>query len=125
VLLFDLPPGAERTIQFAEFLGARPSFVLVTIPRKSPAGSSRARSRRCQGRQRLLGYVENMSGYCCADCGEVKPLFPETKDGIVLDPLLGPRPLRSGARLRVRSGVAFLDLPETAATRALSAIAAG
>src|SRR6187200_3206254 len=32
VLLFDLPPGAERTLQFADYLGARTSFVLVTIP---------------------------------------------------------------------------------------------
>jgi hypothetical protein len=25
----------------------------------------------------LLGYVENMAGYFCRDCGEVRPLFPE------------------------------------------------
>src|SRR4051812_30180577 len=40
LLIFDLPPGAERTVQYADFLGAfgqahgrgRLSFVLVTIP---------------------------------------------------------------------------------------------
>jgi len=31
-LLFDLPPGAERTFQFAEFLGSTTSFLLVTVP---------------------------------------------------------------------------------------------
>ena len=32
LLLFDLPPGAERTVQYTDFLGPRTSFVLVTIP---------------------------------------------------------------------------------------------
>src|SRR4030095_14760505 len=32
LLMFDLPPGAERTAQYADFLGARTSFLLVTIP---------------------------------------------------------------------------------------------
>ncbi|HWO15859.1 MAG TPA: P-loop NTPase, partial [Solirubrobacterales bacterium] len=32
LLLFDLPPGAERTVQYADFLEPRTSFLLVTIP---------------------------------------------------------------------------------------------
>ncbi len=32
------------------------------------------------GETRLLGYVENMAGYNCRDCGGVKPLFPATAD---------------------------------------------
>ena len=32
MLMFDLPPGAERTVQYADFLGSQTSFVLVTIP---------------------------------------------------------------------------------------------
>src|SRR5205823_9401664 len=31
-LLVDLPPGAERTVQYAEFLGSAAPLVLVTIP---------------------------------------------------------------------------------------------
>ena len=31
-LMIDLPPGAERTFQFAEFFGERTAFVLVTLP---------------------------------------------------------------------------------------------
>jgi hypothetical protein len=26
---------------------------------------------------RLLGYVENMAGYFCRECGGIRPLFPE------------------------------------------------
>ena len=32
VLLVDLPPGAERTLQYAEVLGPGARFVLVSIP---------------------------------------------------------------------------------------------
>jgi Mrp family chromosome partitioning ATPase len=31
-----------------------------------------------KGPNRLLGYVENMSGYYCRDCNAIKPLFPST-----------------------------------------------
>jgi ATP-binding protein involved in chromosome partitioning len=125
VLLFDLPPGAERTLQFADFLGDETSFVLVTIPSEVSRGVvARSISALASSKNTLLGFVENMSGYYCADCGEVKPLFPETKDGIVLDlPCLGRVPFDPALAFACDRGVAFLDLPETPATRALSAIA--
>jgi len=76
VLLFDLPPGAERTVQYADFLGSNASLVLVTIPSLVAQGvvarSVAALSRR---HHRVVGYVENMCGYCCPDCHSVKPLF--------------------------------------------------
>jgi ATP-binding protein involved in chromosome partitioning len=125
VLLFDLPPGAERTLQFAEFLGPATAFVLVTIPSEISRGvvaRSVAALSGC-GNARL-GYVENMSGYYCSDCGGIKPLFPEAKDGIVLDlPCLGRVPFDPALAFACDRGVAFIDLPETPATRALSAIA--
>lgn len=77
VLLFDLPPGAERTVQYADFLGARTSFLLVTIPSEVSRGVvARSVAALSSGRRnRLLGYVENMSGYYCRDCDAIKPLF--------------------------------------------------
>jgi len=99
LLLFDLPPGAERTVQYAEFLGPRTAFLLVTIPSEvargvvarsvaalskgpstlRPAQGRPERSRGATGLRagptRLLGYVENMSGYYCRDCDAIKPLF--------------------------------------------------
>jgi len=125
VLLFDLPPGAERTLQYAEYLGSETSFVLVTIPSEVARGVvARSVAALAGAENNLLGYVENMSGYFCADCGEVKALFPETKDGITLDvPCLGRIPFDPAVAFACDRGVAFRDLPETAATRALSAIA--
>ena len=39
----------------------------------------RRAARRCP--TGVLGYVENMSGYACAGCGTVRPLFPEEPRG--------------------------------------------
>ena len=77
VLLVDLPPGPERTAQLAALLGARASFVLVTIP-SAVARRVVERSIDALARAggRVLGYVENMAGYACGGCGEVRPLFP-------------------------------------------------
>jgi ATP-binding protein involved in chromosome partitioning len=84
LLMFDLPPGAERTVQFADFLGPfdraqgrpRVSFLLVTIPSEVARGVvARSVAALSKGSNRVLGYVENMSGYYCRDCDAIKPLF--------------------------------------------------
>lgn len=95
VLLVDLPPGAERTFQYAEALGPAARFVLVTIPTGLAQGVV-ARSAAALSRtpNEVLGYIENMSGYHCEDCGEVRPLFdgpPEGASGLGL-PLLARVP---------------------------------
>src|SRR5262249_54433711 len=126
VLLFDLPPGAERTIQYAEFLGPRTSFVLVTIPSEVSRGVvARSIAALAGSANAPLGYGGNWGGCFCAECGEVKPLFPETKDGgIVFDlPCLGRVPFDPALAFACDRGVPILDLPEPPATRALSAIA--
>lgn len=77
VLLVDLPPGPERTAQFADFLGPQAAVVLVSIPSALARGVvARSVSALAPLPNRLLGYVENMSGYACAGCGTVRPLFP-------------------------------------------------
>src|SRR5215211_7976640 len=101
LLMFDLPPGAERTVQYADFLGPRTSFVLVTIPSevargvvaRSVAALSKGPFDGAQGRpNRLLGYVENMSGYYCRDCDAIKPLFDSIRGA---SPLRPPLPAHS------------------------------
>jgi ATP-binding protein involved in chromosome partitioning len=78
-LLVDLPPGAERTLQYAEFLGPEASIVLVTIPSDLSRGVvSRSIAALGKAANRLVGYVENMKGYYCKGCGSLRPLFAET-----------------------------------------------
>jgi ATP-binding protein involved in chromosome partitioning len=92
VLLFDLPPGAERTVQYADFLPPRTSFLLVTIPSEVSRGVvARSVAALSKGSHRVLGYVENMSGYYCHDCNEIKPLFVSDSANLGI-PCLGTVP---------------------------------
>ncbi len=76
-LLVDLPPGAERIVQYAELLGPSAVFLLVTIPSDMARGVvARSIDALEKTPNRILGYVENMQGYYCSDCQRVKPLFP-------------------------------------------------
>ena len=112
VLMFDLPPGAERTVQYADFLGPRTSFLLVTIPSEVARGVvARSVAALSKGRNRVLGYVENMSGYYCRDCNAIKPLFgsaePRRRSGQAAGPrnsMPRDRPVRSRAGAALRSG---------------------
>ncbi|HJQ99025.1 MAG TPA: P-loop NTPase [Candidatus Polarisedimenticolaceae bacterium] len=112
VLLFDLPPGAERTSQFVDFLGAETSLVLVTIPSEVSRGVvARSLAAVSKSSCRVAGYVENMSGYLCADCGEVKPLFPESRE-VPLDlPLLGRVPFDPALAAACDRGEPFSSRP--------------
>jgi hypothetical protein len=57
-------------------------FVLVTVPSAVSRGVvARSLSALRDLGTPVLGVVENMAGYYCADCGAVKPLFPETEGG--------------------------------------------
>ncbi len=131
LLMFDLPPGAERTVQYADFLGPRTSFLLVTIPSEVARGVvARSVAALSKGPNRLLGYVENMSGYYCRDCNAIKPLFvsPEAFDEQRQalgpgDPLPRDRPIRSRACTALRSGIPLAELPETPVGRALEHVA--
>src|SRR6476646_3008116 len=94
LLMFDLPPGAERTVQYADFLGARTSLLLVTIPSEVSRGVvARSVAALSKAPNRVLGYVENMSGYYCRDCNAVKPRFDSDRGASALEiPCLGTVP---------------------------------
>lgn len=94
-LVVDLPPGTERTLQFAQALGALPvpvAFALVTIPSDlSRAVVARSVAALAERGTRVVGYLENMDGYLCRGCGEVRPLFPAPATELDL-PCLGRVP---------------------------------
>ncbi|MDQ3346927.1 MAG: Mrp/NBP35 family ATP-binding protein [Acidobacteriota bacterium] len=132
LLLFDLPPGAERTVQYADFLGPRTSFVLVTIPSEVARGVvARSVAALSKVPNRLLGYVENMSGYYCRDCNAVKPLFdsgreasPRAPEASGLDiPCLGTVPFDPELAQHCDRGIPLAAVPETVVGRALDHVA--
>jgi len=65
---------------------------------------------------RLLGHVENMSGYACAGCGTVRPLFPESRETAELDlPCLGRVPFDPQLAALSDEGRAITEVAEASA----------
>ncbi len=92
-----------------------------------------------KGPNRVLGYVENMSGYYCRDCKAIKPLFvsPEPFDdaqggpfdfaqgrpsGLEI-PCLGTVPFDPELARHCDRGIPLTELPETPVGRALEHVA--
>ena len=124
LLLFDLPPGAERTVQYAEFLGPRTSFLLVTIPSEVARGVvARSVAALSKAPNRLLGYVENMSGYFCRDCNAIKPLFVSSDSPTLDIPCLGTVPFDPELARQCDRGISLAERPETPVALALDQIA--
>ncbi len=124
LLMFDLPPGAERTVQYADFLGPRTSFLLVTIPSEVARGVvARSVAALSRGPNRLLGYVENMSGYYCRDCNAIKPLFDSPVRSGIEVPCLGTVPFDPELARHCDRGLPLEDLPGTPVGRALDQVA--
>jgi ATP-binding protein involved in chromosome partitioning len=124
LLMFDLPPGAERTVQYADFLGPRTSFVLVTIPSEVSRGVvARSVAALSKGPNRVLGYIENMSGYYCRDCNGIKPLFVSRASSSLEIPCLGTVPFDPELAQHCDRGIPLAELPATPVGRALDQVA--
>jgi ATP-binding protein involved in chromosome partitioning len=125
LLLIDLPPGTERTLQMARFLTSQAAFLLVTIPTELARGVvARTVAGMTRIPNRLLGYVENMAGYYCAECGEVRSLFP-CRDVAPFDaPCLGTIPFDPLLAEWCDRGESLNDHPETPCSMAIREIAA-
>jgi len=132
LLMFDLPPGADRTVQYADFLGPQTSFLLVTIPSEVARGVvARSVAALSKGPNRLLGYVENMSGYYCRDCNALKPLFvsrepfdgAQDRPSVLEIPCLGTVPFDPELARHCDQGIPLAELHESAVGRALEHVA--
>jgi len=123
-LLYDLPPGAERTFQYAEFLGPETAFCLVTSPSDLSRGVvARSVAALRETRNPLLGYVENMAGYFCEACGEVKALFPSAGEVELDIPLLGSVPFDPQFAAAGDGGRSIFEQPDRPASEAVQAVA--
>jgi ATP-binding protein involved in chromosome partitioning len=133
VLMFDLPPGTERTVQYADFLAQfeaadrstpRTSFLLVTIPSQVARGVvARSVAALSNRPTRLLGYVENMSGYYCRDCDAIKPLFASPENSPLGIPCLGTVPFDPELARECDLGLRCADLGAGPARAAVELIA--
>ena len=79
LLLADLAPGAHALEDLAELVPGLTGVLVVTIPSDESRRAVQRNVRRAgQVGLRVLGVVENMSGYACGCCGETGPLFNGT-----------------------------------------------
>ena len=76
-----------------------------------------------KGSHRVLGYVENMSGYYCRDCDAVKPLFTSTESPSLGIPCLGTVPFDPELARDCDRGMPFAERPDTRVGRALDHVA--
>ena len=76
ILLIDMPPDAGRLADLATLVHHKLTAIAVTIPSDESARSvQRALTAARDGGVTILGVVENMSGYACATCDTIGPLF--------------------------------------------------
>jgi ATP-binding protein involved in chromosome partitioning len=124
LLMIDLPPGSERILQYADFLDARTAFLLVTIPSEVARGVVARSVAALRTRpNRLLGYIENMSGYYCHGCGTIKPLFASSEPAGLGIACLGTVAFDPELARQCDLGIPFTASRETAVGAALEAIA--
>jgi Mrp family chromosome partitioning ATPase len=100
-----------------------PSEVSRGVVARSVAALSKGPSDAQGSPNRLLGYVENMSGYYCRDCNAIKPLFASTGPSILEIPCLGTVPFDPELARHCDRGVPLEDLPGTPVGRALERVA--
>lgn len=116
VLLVDLPPGAGALDDLAQLVPDLVGVLAVTIPTEESRRSvARAMELAREAKMRLLGVIENMSGYACPGCGATHPLFPgdagaqlSEKFGV---PLLGRIPFSPSTSGGLRGALAA-PIPE-------------
>jgi ATP-binding protein involved in chromosome partitioning len=124
-LFVDLPPGAERVTQFADLLGPRAAFVLVTIPSDLARGvvARSLAALRAAGRP-VLGLVENMDGYACSGCREVRPLFRRDDRAAPMDiARIGSVPFDPELASLCDAGIPVSERPDLPSHAALDAVA--
>ena len=135
VLLLDLPPGTGDVAMSVPQLVPGAQVVVVTTPQIAAAEVAvRAGTLAASTNQRVVGVIENMSGFPCPHCGEPVDLFGVGGGAAVSEqlsaalgsavPLLERIPLDMRLREDGDAGRPFvLDQPESPAALAITSIA--
>jgi ATP-binding protein involved in chromosome partitioning len=130
-LLIDMPPGTgDVSLSLASFLPGG-SMVVVTTPQDAASNVAERAGRMAQHpnvKLKLLGVIENMTGFVCPHCGEITDVFgtgggQKTADALGI-PSLGAVPMQVSLREGADTGRPIvLTEPDSPAGRALREIA--
>jgi len=129
-LLIDLPPGTDRLPNLVDLLPTLGGTVVITIP----SGISQLVVKKSLTMARKLlktpvvGLVENMAAYVCADCGRTEDLFPAGNTEEMARqfevPFLGKIPFDPRISMAGDNGCAFVErYADTPASRSITKIA--
>jgi Mrp family chromosome partitioning ATPase len=128
VMVFDLPPGtSDETLdilQIAEGCGV----IVVTTPQDVALLDARKTVNMSKVLERkMLGIIENMSGFICPKCGEKVDLFGmgggEKAAKTLEVPFLGSIPFEIGVREQGDDGIPFIiKYPESMSANAFDEI---
>jgi ATP-binding protein involved in chromosome partitioning len=131
-LLIDMPPGTgDVSLSLASFLPGG-SMLVVTTPQDAARKVAERAGRMAQHpnvKLKLLGVIENMSGFVCPHCGEITEVFGTgggQKTAEILGvPFLGGVPMQVSLREGSDTGAPIVITdPDSPAARALRDIAA-
>ncbi|MDY6972390.1 MAG: P-loop NTPase [Thermodesulfobacteriota bacterium] len=128
-LLIDLPPGTSSdAVNTMEYIPDLDGMVIVTNPTEVSQGVAlRAGMMAIEGGVKIIGIIENMSGYVCGQCKNV--FYPLKKGGAKVlakqlqTEFLGRVPLDPKASYASDHGVPFVHAtPESPASEAVRSI---
>jgi len=119
LLLIDLPAGFRHAVRLAQ--SVERTAVVIVLP-SSASGAAAVRQALEPNRRkglRMLGLIENMTGFYCGNCHSVRPLLPAPDIGALARdfdlPILGRFPFDPRLAESCDSGRAFVkeypDLP--------------
>lgn len=114
-LVIDSPPGTgDEPLSVCQLIGDMDGAIVVTTPQKVAAVDVRKSVSFCrQLGVRVLGIVENMSGFVCPKCGEITQIFPVAEGNRIADDMgltfLGSLPIDPDIALAGDQGQAFVQ----------------
>jgi len=128
-LVIDLPPGtSDEPLSISQEIPDIDGAVIVTTPQELSLLDVRKSINFAKAvKMRILGVVENMSGYTCPECGHKEPLF-KTGGGKKMAeqlgiPFLGSIPIDPSIVTGGDAGKPFvLENPDSEATKAFEVI---
>jgi len=128
-LLIDLPPGTSSdSVNIMQYIHDMDGAIVVTIPSHVSQIIAKKATKLCQHAGiRVLGCIENMSGYICPQCGKRYDIL-QTGGGELLSkecdiPLLGRIPLDSRISSSSDEGISFMiKHPQSESSKAVQNI---
>ena len=124
-LIIDSPPGTgDEPLSVCQLIGQMDGAVIVTTPQKVAAVDVRKSISFCrQLGVKVLGVVENMSGFVCPKCGEITQILPSGGGRNIAEsmevPFLGAIPMDPSIAEACDNGRAFVHHYAASPTAAL------